>query len=691
MHALYRALTVVSVVILASSDASAHEVDWVAPMGGPGDDYAFSVAVDTSGSTYVAGSFQNTATPLTGAGFSEAFVASFDAAGNVLWALSMGGPGGDTGRTIALDTSGNAYVAGSFQGTATFGPYTLESAANSDDVFVAKLDASGSVLWAKGMGGSAGDQGHGIAVDPGGNAHVTGYFQGTASFGSNTLTSASGSFDVFVEKLDTNGDVAWAVGMGGTSEDWAFGLALDANGNSHVAGRFAGAAMYGPYALTSSGSWDAFVQKVDPNGGVLWAKRMGGAGSDMASGIAVDADGSSYVTGSFMDTATFGPHALLAAGGQDAFVEKLDAGGDVLWAQSRGRSSHDWGNDVATDASGGVYVTGRFAGTVAFGDYHLVSSGNSGDGWVEKLGADGYVLWARRMGGPREDVCFGVAVDTSGNVYASGRFSGTSTIGPYTFTAGGRWDAFVERLAPCGSFVDQSTYGALLFPPSCTQDATSLSQDVYGSLALTLHRGPLDRLYLSSERDGFSPLVVDDAVRIDGVDAGLGPYTARAGVPPFVLNAPIEESLVPLPAHEVTSSFSVGQSTVRFELADTDRQIYGNTPVYLVRDCGLRLAGAAPTYLYWVTHDDQVAGAAPEFDVRYGLISELRLDRGFARARCLDWYFDSPVAETLAPPPPRDGYYFLARGVSSCLFQGYGDSSLVPDPRAALDALPVCP
>jgi hypothetical protein len=93
----------------------------------------------------------------------------------------------------------------------------------------------------------------------------------------------------------------------------------------------------------------------------------------------------------------------------------------------------------------------------------------------------------------------------------------------------------------------------------------------------------------------------------------------------------------------------------------------------------------------WMTHDDQVAGIPPEFDVRYGLLSELHADRDFSRIDCLGRFFDTPASDTLPDPPPGDGHYYLARGLSSCIAQGYGDSSLVPDPRDALDLLPPCP
>jgi hypothetical protein len=183
--------------------------------------------------------------------------------------------------------------------------------------------------------------------------------------------------------------------------------------------------------------------------------------------------------------------------------------------------------------------------------------------------------------------------------------------------------------------------------------------------------------------------VVDDTVAVDGLGTTLGPYGFAMGVPPFKIGRPMEENLAPEPAYDVTSYIPTGQTTVLFELLDTQREIYGNTAVFLVSDCGI-LMDARPTAINFISHDDQVASQPPEFDVRYGLLSELRADRNFSRIMCLGHFYDSP-AVTLPDPTPGEGYYFLVRGISSTTCYHYGDSTLSPDPRDVLDSLPVCP
>ncbi len=197
------------------------------------------------------------------------------------------------------------------------------------------------LVWAKRAGGTSLAEGRGIAVDGLGNSYVTGRFVGSATFGlgemnATTLTSA-GTFDIFVAKYDAFGDLAWAKRAGGTFGEEGRGIAADRSGNSYITGAFAGSATLGPgesneTTLTSAGDFDIFVAKYDASGDLVWAKRIGGTGVfDVGRGIAVDGSGNSYVTGSFEDSATFGPGktnetTLTSAGDLDILVAKYGGG-----------------------------------------------------------------------------------------------------------------------------------------------------------------------------------------------------------------------------------------------------------------------------------------------------------------------------------------------------------------------------
>jgi hypothetical protein len=153
----------------------------------------------------------------------------------------------------------------------------------------------------------------------------------------------------------------------------------------------------------------------------------------------------------------------------------------------------------------------------------------------------------------------------------------------------------------------------------------------------------------------------------------------------------MDDTLVSLPPHDVTALIPPGSSAVTFDLLATQRTIYGNTAVYLMADCGFSIGQGGVT-IRFASHDDQVpSDQPPEFDVRYGLLSQLRADKDYSHAVCLGHFFDTPAAPTLPNPPAGEGYYFLARGLSSAACNNYGDSTLIPDPRRTLDGAPACP
>ncbi len=311
--------------------------DWAKSAGGGTDDAARSIAVDGSGNSYVAGLFySDTATfgslpSLTSEGGFDVFVAKYDSAGNEVWATSAGGSDTDSGNDIAVDGSGNIYVTGEFSGTATFGTRPPLTSAAYSDIFVAKYDSAGTVLWAESAGGDSHDYARGIAVDGVGNSYVTGKFYGTATFGTRPPLTSGPHSSMFVATYNSAGTVLWAKSAGDSGWSSGFGIAVDGFGNSYVTGRFEGTATFGSLApLTSEGGQDVFVAKYDSAGNEVWATSAGGSGfDDSGNDIAVDGSGNIYVTGRIgslmMDgtTATFGPHTLTIAGGTDAFVAKL--------------------------------------------------------------------------------------------------------------------------------------------------------------------------------------------------------------------------------------------------------------------------------------------------------------------------------------------------------------------------------
>ncbi len=366
------------------------------------------------------------------------------------WAKRMGGSQDDRGETIAVDSSGNVYSAGYFKGTANFsaGMANFISAGGSD-IFVQKLDSEGNVLWVKQMGGSLDDNGTAIAVDAAGNVYITGWFHGTVDFdpgfGETSLTSA-GLTDIFIQKLDTDGNFVWVKQMGGTNDCEARGITVDVSGNIYTTGVFKGTANFhtgfGTSYFTSAGDWDIFIHKLSSEGEFVWAKQVGGSLWDHAYTVIVDSFGDISITGFYSGTVDFDPGDgtafLTPIGARDIYILKLNNDGDYLWAKSMGGNTDDRGYGHGVDASGNVYIAGYFTGTASFGPglgtANLTSFGNE-DIFIQKFDPDGDFLWVKQIGGTQAERAHRIAIDSDGNSYTTGIFKGTVDFDPGVGTA----------------------------------------------------------------------------------------------------------------------------------------------------------------------------------------------------------------------------------------------------------------
>lgn len=348
----------------------------------------YSVAADEEGSTCVGSFqwTAHFGSNVLSAGRSDMFVARYDHAGEVLWAKQAGGSDVDVAYAVSLDSQGNCYITGYFQYTAIFDELSLTSAGQAD-VFVTKFDQLGRVLWVRKAGGIFNDSGNAIANDERGNIFVAGSFQGTANFGGIILTNSTvGYSDIFIAKYTTNGTVLWARGAGGPFDDSASGIAVDPSGNAYITGSFRSVANFNGINLTNSPSYtDLFLAKYDQTGNIIWATKTGGSADDFGFGIAVDRGGNSYLTGSFGSTANFGQTNVTAVGGDDIFVAKFSTAGDLLWAKQAGFIYADYGKAIALDKAGYAYVAGSFYDSTKF-ENNYVTGGGRVDVFVAKLG-----------------------------------------------------------------------------------------------------------------------------------------------------------------------------------------------------------------------------------------------------------------------------------------------------------------
>ena len=348
------------------------------------------------------------------------------------------------------------------------------------------------------FGGVGNEFSESTVVDSTGNIYTTGRFASTVDFdpgvGTSNLTSA-GSSDVFVSKLDASGNLLWAKSFGAAAADAGLSIAVDSTGNVYTTGFFASTVDFDPGAgtsnLTSAGSSDVFISKLDASGNLVFAKRFGGGISDLGYSIAVDSTENIYTTGFFQDTVDFDPSAgttnLTTAGLSDVFISKLDASGNLVFAKRFGAAEADAGRSIALDSTGNIYTAGYFEQTVDFdpsaGTTNLTSAGRS-DVFVSKLDSSGNLVFAKRFGAAETDVGLSVAVDSTGNVYTTGYFEQTVDFDPGAgttdLTTGGGSDVFVSKLDASGNLVFAKRFGG-----SNDDGGISISVDSNGNIHTT--------------------------------------------------------------------------------------------------------------------------------------------------------------------------------------------------------------
>jgi hypothetical protein len=451
-------------------------------LGGAEDDRAYAIAIDSAGNSYVAGGTSSTETTfpvvngptVTHQGNDDAFVAKINPSGSALvYAGFLGGAGYDLAWGIAVDATGSAYLAGATSSDQTTFPVTVgpDLTHNGNfDGFVAKIHPSGaSLVYVGYLGGADIDEARAIAVDSAGHAYVTGYTassQATFPVAVGPDLTYNGEYDAFVAKIHPSGASLVNAGyLGGDSSEQGTGIAVDPQGSAYLTGNvFSSEATFpatvGP-DLTYNGTGDAFVAKVHPSGASLvYAGYVGGDGTEFGRAIAVDAAGQAYLAGdTWSNQATFpvtvGPD-LTYNGSGDAFVAKVhSSGANLLYAGYVGGAATDSGFAIAVDAAANAYLAGSTYSNQATFPVTIgpdLTFNGASDAFVTKIHASGASLvYSSYLGGAAADEAYAIVTDTAGNAYLAGQtFSSPPsfpvTIGP-DLTFNGSRDSFVAKLS----------------------------------------------------------------------------------------------------------------------------------------------------------------------------------------------------------------------------------------------------
>ncbi|MBK7816496.1 MAG: T9SS type A sorting domain-containing protein [Sphingobacteriaceae bacterium] len=469
-----RIILLFSAIILLSSNTSAQfNLMWAKSVGGVDPDEGLNVVTDATGNIYTVGTFSGTADldpcastlNFTSIGDEDVYVIKQNSIGGLIWAKTFGGTNTDIPAGVGVDNSGNVYISGTYGGAIDLDPSaaTFSFFTGSIEVFVSKLDASGNFVWGVSMGSGANDRATAMKVDGSGNVYTTGSFEGMMDFdpGAGTFNITpfgSGGTDVFVSKLNTNGNFVWAVNMGGVGVDDPKGIVVDALFNVYVTGSFEDVADFdtgaSTFTLSSLDQQDAFVCKLDGNGAFVWAKQFGGLDRQSGTGLALEGTTNVYITGEYQNTVDLDPSAgtftVTSTGAlYSSYAVKLSSAGNFVWAKNISGSNDVLGNKIVISPAGFVYWSGYNKGIADLDPGAGTNNSNATTGFdtfVTKLDASGGYMIAESF----PYVWNSFVVNTTSEIVLTGRFTLTRDFDPTatssTITSAGSADGCIVKL-----------------------------------------------------------------------------------------------------------------------------------------------------------------------------------------------------------------------------------------------------
>jgi len=478
---------------------------WEAKMGSFYSDIGTSVATDKDGNVYTTGRYEGTADfdpgpgvyNLFAAGFGSiqnVFISKLDASGNFVWAKSIGDADhSEIAYGIAIDSSGNIYIAGDFGDTTDFNPDTSSAftmVPSGGDVFILKLDSAGNFIWARKLGGNNNDDAKSIAVDQFGNVYTVGIFRDTADFdpdSSSVFTMVGGlAPNVFISKLDSSGNFIWAKQFNSNTGIEINSVTVDENENVYTTGWSndtvdfdPGAGVYIHNPGPGTGSY-TFISKLDSNGNYVWAKTIGDTTTNRSYDITTDNSGDVYVTGAFSGSVDFDPDqgvAPLVADGPliDIFILRLNSSGEYVWAKRMGGPTEDYGASISVDQGGNVICSGAFTSAADFDPdstaTFIISNPSNyySDIFVAGLDNSGNFLWAKSAAGNLLEWVNGMSLDQTGNIFITGAFTSQQLMfdsAALINTATGAHDILVAKLdnSLINNLSDHQNSSFIIFP-----------------------------------------------------------------------------------------------------------------------------------------------------------------------------------------------------------------------------------
>ncbi|MEM7373380.1 MAG: T9SS type A sorting domain-containing protein [Bacteroidota bacterium] len=425
---------------------SAQDWDWLHVFGSFEDDFITEMAVDPQGNVYHTGLVKDSSfidsIPVVHQGDADIYIARLNKDGVTDWITSAGGKAFDRGDAIVLDQAGNLYVGGFFSDSMLWeGQWYVAN--GPSDSFIAKYSPEGQLYWIKTFGGSSFDVCYGLELDIDGYLYMAGHFWGDWQMDSLSLSNGSTDQEAVVAKLDTAGTVIWATSMGGSKNDRAYDLAINAVGEVYVTGYFSDTVTIGSDSLFGQGSFDTFIAKLDSNGSPLWARAGTGANSVSPGRIELDAADNPYICGYYRDTTHFGSIELPFGGGSDGYLVKYSPQGALQWARTLSGPGNEYLWDIEFAQSGFLFLSGD-VGHLARWDTIEFTGQQDRDVFLGAVDESGNLFWRETQGDQADDSGFGIEwVDN--HLYLSGSFQLRSRFGGSSAIASGGFDGHIAR------------------------------------------------------------------------------------------------------------------------------------------------------------------------------------------------------------------------------------------------------
>ncbi len=336
------------------------------------------------------------------------------------WAQACGHPFyGETKSVLTTDQEGNVFMAGSFIETAVFGAESINSAGGTD-IFIAKHNTAGEVLWLMADGGEDYDYLHGIAVDDDG-FYTCGTFYGTTHIGSETFTS-QGSQDIFLVRYDTEGIFSWARHIGSPKTDFVNAMCTDPEGNMIITGHYYDSISFGDTMLYAAAASDIFLAKYNVSGELQWLKQASGSSSDQSYSLSCDDEGNILFTGSYYNDILIGDTLLTTMFPTGVFMAKMDNNGTLQFVSQIDGNGLIAKSFATFDSNGDIFFTGNFTDQINIGSYYFDAGAFNIDIFITRYGADGELIWADHGYGIGSDQLISISAGPKKDIYISGHY-----------------------------------------------------------------------------------------------------------------------------------------------------------------------------------------------------------------------------------------------------------------------------